>query len=409
MDAGKDQREEGTTGGPLSGLRVLDLTAVVLGPFATQIMGDYGAEIVKVESPSGDLMRLNGVSLHRGMSSIFLALNRNKKSIALDLQKPDGKAVLRRMIPQFDVLVHNMRTEAIERLGFGYDAARALKPDIVYCAATGFDEDGPDAGRPAFDDIIQAGSGLAAIASLGRATPDYVASLIADKTTGMAVVNAVLAALWHRARTGEGQYVEVPMLETMASFVLTEHLGGLTFPDHLAPAGYARLMEGGRKPVRTSDGAMAILPYSAQHWRDFFTAAGRPEIAETYAHEDRAKRNENNAKLYAALQEIGPSRSTAEWMAICTECDVPATPLFALGDLPEHPQLKAVGFFQSMDHPSEGPIRVMRPAAKFGSTPAAIRSPAPLLGEHSSAILAEAGFSKGEIQRLRDTQIITQA
>ena len=302
-----------------------------------------------------------------------------------------------------------MRIEAIERLGFGYAAVKALKPDIVYCAATGFDEDGPDAGRPAFDDIIQAGSGLAAIASLGRDAPDYVASLIADKTTGMAVVNAVLAALWHCARTGEGQYVEVPMLETMTGFVLTEHLGGLTFPDHPAPAGYARLMEGGRKPVRTSDGAMAILPYSAAHWRDFFNAAGRPEIAEAYAHEDRARRNENNAKLYAALQEIGPTRSTAAWMTICMACDVPATPLWALADLPEHPQLKAVGFFQPMDHPSEGPIRVMRPAAKFAATAAAIRSPAPLLGQHSSAILRDAGFSADEIELLVAQQIVREA
>lgn len=410
MSAGKDQREEAKgEGGPLSGVRVLDLTAVVLGPMATQILGDFGAEIVKVESPSGDLMRLNGVSLHRGMSSIFLALNRNKRSIALDLQKPEGKSVLQRLIPGFDVLVHNMRVEAIGRLGFGYEAVAALNPDIVYCAATGFDQDGPDAGRPAFDDIIQAGSGLAAVASLGRERPDYVPSLIADKTTAMAVVNAVLAALLHRARSGRGQYVEVPMLETMAAFVLTEHLGGLTFDPPTGPPGYARLMEGGRRPIATSDGFIAILPYSAGHWRAFFEAAGRPDIADAWAHDDRAKRNANNAKLYAAMQEIGPSRTTAQWMAICSERDIPATPIYALAELPEHPQLKAVGLFQAMDHPSEGPIRALRPPTKFAATPAAIRLPAPLLGGQSEAILAEAGFTATEIADLRSRNIITQA
>lgn len=394
--------------GPLTGIRVLDLTAVVLGPYATQIMGDYGAHIVKVEPPSGDLMRLNGVSLHRGMSSIFLALNRNKRSLALDLQTAEGKDILRRIVPSFDVLVHNMRVEAIERLGFGYDAVAALHPKIVYCAATGFDQDGPEAGRPAFDDIIQAASGLAAIASLGRERPSYVPSLIADKTTGMAVVNAVLAALVHRARTGEGQYVEVPMLETITGFVLAEHLGGLTFASRPAPPGYARLMEGGRQPVPTADGFMAILPYSAGHWRAFFEAAGRPEIADAFAHDDRARRNANNARLYAEMQAIGPSRSTAEWMAICAERDIPATPIYGLADLPEHPQLKSVGLFQAMEHPSEGTITYVRPAAKFGGEPAAPPEPAPLLGAHSRDILRAAGYPDSDIDALKERKIIIE-
>ncbi|MBS0469630.1 MAG: CoA transferase [Proteobacteria bacterium] len=392
--------------GPLQGIRVLDLSAVVLGPYATQILGDFGAEIVKVESPSGDLMRLNGVSRNRGMSSIFLTLNRNKRSLALDLQTPEGKAVLRRLIPSFDVLVHNMRVEAIERLGFGYDAVAARNPKIVYCAATGFDQDGPDAGRPAFDDIIQAASGLAAVASTGRDAPDYVPSLIADKTTGMAVVNAVLAALVHRERHGRGQYVEVPMLETMAAFVLTEHLGGLAFDPPLAPAGYARLLEGGRKPAPTKDGHIALLPYSAGHWRAFFDAAGRPEIGERYAHEDRAKRNENNARLYAEMRATTPSRTTAEWMAICADCDIPATPIYTLDKVVGHPQLNAVGLFAIAEHPSEGAIREVRPATKFAATPAAIERKAPRLGENSDEILREAGFSEAEIAALHANNIV---
>ncbi|HXC55896.1 MAG TPA: CoA transferase [Rhizomicrobium sp.] len=394
--------------GPLAGLRILDLTAVVLGPYATQILGDYGAEIVKIESPAGDLMRLNGVSLHRGMSSIFLTLNRNKRSLALDLQTPAGADVLRRLIPTADVLVHNMRVEAIARLGFGYDAVAALKPDIVYCAATGFDQDGPDAAKPAFDDIIQAGCGLAAVASIGREAPDYVPSLIADKTAGMAVVNAVLAALLHRARSGRGQYVEVPMLETMVAFVLTEHLGGLAFEPAPAPPGYARLLEGGRKPAPTKDGYIALLPYSAPHWRAFFAAAGKPEIGEELADDDRAKRNANNAKLYAAMRATTPERTTAEWMAICAACDIPATPIYALDQLLEHPQLQAVGLFQMTQHPSEGAVRQVRPATKFADSPAAIRSPAPAHGEHSDEILREAGYSDAEIAALHTDNIVIQ-
>jgi formyl-CoA transferase len=394
--------------GPLAGTRVLDLTAVVLGPYATQILGDYGAEVIKIESPAGDLMRLNGVSLNRGMSSIFLTLNRNKRSLALNLQTPEGAEVLRRLIPKADVLVHNMRVEAIERLGFGYEAVAAINPGIVYCAATGFDQDGPDADRPAFDDIIQAASGLAAVASTGRETPDYVPSLIADKTAGMAVVNAVLAALLHRARGGGGQYVEVPMLETMVAFVLTEHLGGMAFEPAPAPPGYARLLTGGRKPARTSDGFIAMLPYSAPHWRAFFEAAGRPEIGEALASDDRAVRNANNARLYAAVQAITPERTTAAWMAICHERDIPATPIYTLEQLPEHPQLKAVGLFQMAEHPSEGAVRYVRPATKFAGSPAAIRRHAPAHGQHTDEILREAGYTDAEIAALHERNIAIQ-
>ena len=216
-------KETGATG-PLAGVRVLDLTSVVLGPFATQILGDYGADVVKVERPEGDLMRANGVSLHPGMSSVFLAINRNKRSLALDLKQAEGREILKRLVAGADVLVHNMRIAAIERLGFGYGAVSALRPGIVYCAATGFGQDGPDRDKPAFDDIIQAACGLASLIGDMRGEvhgqPDYAPTLLADKTAGLAVVNAVLAALFHRERTGRGQYVEVPMFETMVAFML---------------------------------------------------------------------------------------------------------------------------------------------------------------------------------------------
>ena len=403
-----DNSQSSQPPGPLAGLRVLDLTSVVLGPLATQILGDYGADIIKVEGPAGDMMRANGVSLHPGMSSIFLALNRNKRSLCLNLASQEGAAVLKRMIPSADVLVHNMRVEAIERLGFGYASVAAIKPGIVYCAATGFDQDGPDRDKPAFDDIIQAACGLAAVASTGREQPDYVPTLVADKTTGMAVVNAVLAALFHRERTGEGQYVEVPMLETMTAFVLAEHLGGLTFDPSPSKAGYARLLVGGRKPAPTKDGYLALLPYTADQWLSFLKAADRSDLAETLGVADRMTRNANIQKLYAALAEITRTRTTAEWMRICGELDIPATPIYSLDQLPDHPQLVATKLFQRMEHPTEGTIRTVRPPTKFSVSPASVRYAAPLLGQNSCELLREAGFAQDEITALVDTKIVTQ-
>ena len=252
--------------GPLAGVRILDLTSVVLGPVATQILGDYGADIIKVEGIEGDLMRANGVSTQRGMSSIFLAINRNKRSIAIDLKTPAGRQALMALLPGIDVLVHNMRVAAIERLGFGYEAVHAINPKIAYCVATGYGQDGPDKDKPAFDDVIQAGCGLASLIGHASKVPDYAPSLLADKTTGLALANAVLAALFHRERHGVGQYVEVPMLETMTAFTLAEHMGGMTFDPPPAKAGYARLLAGGRKPAPTRDGFVAMLPYTTEHW-----------------------------------------------------------------------------------------------------------------------------------------------
>jgi len=394
--------------GPLAGVRVLDLTSVVLGPLATQILGDFGADIIKVENPNGDMMRTNGVSLHPGMSSIFLALNRNKRSLCLNLTTPEGKKVLSRLIASVDVLVHNMRVEAIERLGFGYQTVQAINPKIVYCAATGFDQDGPDRDKPAFDDIIQAASGLATIASIGRDKPDFVPTLVADKTAGISVVNALLAALFHRERTGEGQYVEVPMLETMVAFILTEHLGGLTFEPSPTKAGYARLLAGGRKPAPTKDGFLALLPYTTEQWHSFLKAANRPDLIETLAIADRHTRNANIQKIYATLHEITLTRTTAEWMAICNQFDIPATPLYSLDDLPQHPQLLASKLFQTMEHPSEGTVRYVRPPTKFARTPAAVRGPAPRVGEHSCEILREAGLQDDEINALLSSNTVKQ-
>ncbi|CAN7773784.1 CoA transferase [Cupriavidus necator] len=379
--------------GPLDGIRVLDLTSVVLGPLATQVLADFGADVIKVEGPEGDLMRANGVSRHPGMSSIYLALNRNKRSIVLDLKTDEGADTLRRLIADADVLVHNMRMAAIERLGFGYEAVARLNPRIVYCVATGFGQDGPDRDKPAFDDIIQAACGLVGMAPSGG-PPAYVPSLLADKTTGLALANAVLAALFHRECHRVGQCVEVPMLETMAAFVMAEHLGGLTFLPQMAPAGYERLLQGGRRPAPTLDGWICALPYTGRHWQAFFRAVGRADLAERYEVGSRAQLNANIRMLYAELADITPTRTTAEWMALLESLDIPATPIYGLDALVDHPHLHAVGLFQDTEHPTEGPLRELRPTARFSATPLSLRRHAPALGEHTAEVPRELDASR---------------
>ncbi len=393
LKARPSRTETGPISGPLRGIRVLDLTSVVLGPLATQILGDYGADIIKLESIEGDLMRSNGVSKNPGMSSIFLAINRNKRSVALDLKTSTGQALALELAKTVDVVVHNMRVPAIERLGLGYGAVEKVNPNVVYCVATGFGQSGPDAGRPAFDDVIQAACGLAALIGRESGKPDYVPSLIADKTTGMALVNAVLAALFHRERTGQGQYVEVPMLETMAAFTLAEHLGGLTFMPPPSKAGYARILAGGRKPAPTKDGFVAMLPYTAEHWTVLFKNVGREDLAAKYNFHDRQERNARVKELYFDLAQVTLQMSSAECLALCDQLDIPATRIYSIDELPEHPHLKAVGLFEPLEHPTQGATLTVRPTTLFARTPASIRSSAPHLGEHSFECLVEAGIN----------------
>ncbi|MGT2508974.1 CaiB/BaiF CoA transferase family protein [Cupriavidus basilensis] len=394
------QQQNSVCAGPLEGIRILDLTSVVLGPLATQSLADLGADVIKIEGPEGDLMRANGVSRNAGMSSIYLALNRNKRSVVLDLKTPAGAAALRRLIAGADVLIHNMRVAAIDRLGFGYAAVAALNPRIVYCVATGFGQDGPHRNKPAFDDIIQAACGLVSLGSAAGNRPEYVPSLIADKTTGMALANAVMAALLHRERHGSGQAVEVPMLETMASFVMAEHLAGLTFEPATGEAGYARLLGGGRRPAQTADGWICVLPYTDRHWKAFFHAVGRDDLADKYNIASRAQRNAHIRALYQHLAEITPARTTAEWMTLFETLDIPATPIYTPDELLAHPHLEAVGLFQQTEHPTEGPLREMRPTARFSATPLSLRRHAPTLGEHTDEVLREAGLAPEDIAQV---------
>ena len=383
--------------GPLQGIRILDLTAILFGPSGTQMLGDWGAEIIKVESLTGDGWRYTGQFRNRGMSGQFMTVNRNKRSLALDLKHPDGKAALRRLIPTADALVTNIRPAAMARLGFGYEDCHALNPKLVYAAATGFGQDGPWAARPAFDEIVQATSGLAT--SIGTDDePVFVPSLVGDKVCGLSLAAAVSAALVHRERTGQGQLVEVPMLETLAAFNSIEMLGGHAFVPPIGPTGYKRVRE--RKPARTKDGWLTMLPYSGDNWCAFFEKVGHPECIEEFSVRDPVKRAANIDKIYARMKEIAPSRTTAEWEELLLSIDVPHASFAKMTEISEQPHLKAVDLFQEIDHPTEGKLRQARPSARFSETPAALRRPAPLLGQHTREILEEAGDTAAEIDAL---------
>jgi crotonobetainyl-CoA:carnitine CoA-transferase CaiB-like acyl-CoA transferase len=390
--------------GPLKGFRILDLTTVLFGPFGTQTLGDWGAEIIKVESLTGDTWRTSGQFRNRGMSGQFMATNRNKRSIALDLKHPDGKGVLRRLIPTVDALVSNIRPAALARLGFSYEVCQELNPRIVYASAVGFGQDGPWRARPAFDEIIQAASGFASAMGTDE-EPAFVPSLIGDKICGMALTSAVTAALLHRECTGEGQMVEVPMLETLAAFNSIEMFGGMAFVPPVGPSGYKRMKA--RRPVRTKDGWLTMLPYSGDNWCAFFEAVGHPECIEEFSVRDPVARARNIDRIYDRMREIAPSRTTAEWEELLLRIDVPHTGFAKLSEVMDQPHLKAVGLFEEVEHPTEGKIRQARPPARFSESPAGVRRLAPRLGEHTREVLREVGYGDVEIDGLVEGKVIT--
>ena len=373
--------------GPLANVRVLDMTAVGMGPYCTQTLGDYGADVIKLESPAGDVFRHATPSKHAGMGAPFMQLNRNKRSLSLDLKNPDGIALAKQLVLAADILVYNVRPDAMRKLGLSYAALKADHPRLIHCGVYGFSEAGPYAGRPAFDDIIQAMSGLADLQGRGRdEPPTYVSSIIADKITGLSAVGAILAALYERERSGLGQSVEVPMFETMVGFNLMEHMGGATFGEASHDMGYGRTLSPIRKPFRTADGHIGLLPYTSDQWQRFFELADQPEIMTDPKFATPDARAKNITELYEMLAQIIPSRTSADWLALFAQNDIPAAPIHRLEDLQADPHLKATAFFEQHAHPTEGDIVMPKPAANFGRTPARIRSAAPNLGQDNRSI-----------------------
>ena len=381
-------------------MRVLELATVVLGPLACQLLGDQGADVVKVEPPGGDSNRQVGPMRTPDMGALFLNCNRNKRGIVLDLKHPQGREAALRLAAHADVLVHNYRPAALARLRLAYDDVRAVNPGIVYCGTYGYGRSGPYRDRPAYDDSIQAAAGIASLTAHGGGEPRFVPTILADKTTALAVVAAVNAALFHRARTGEGQEIEVPMFETLVSFVMTEHLWGRTFEPALGPAGYVRLLSRERRPLPTRDGHLSVLPYLDEHWRAFCRAAGRPDLLDDRRFESLASRLSNIDALYVTLAVEVAKRSTGDWLETLERAGVPATPVRTLEELLDDPHLLATGFWQTHEHPTDGTLRVPSPASRFSRTPTGVRRLAPRLGEHTREVLREAGYADAEVDAL---------
>ncbi len=391
-----------TEPGPLDGVRVLDLTQVLMGPFATQLLGDLGADVIKVEPPQGDSIRGIGPMRNPGMGVGFMNVNRNKRSLVLDLKHPDGLAALLALVDTADVLVYNVRPQAMARLGLTYEALGARNPRLVYVGAFGYGQGGPYATKPAYDDLIQGAIGVPTlIARVGDGVPRYVPLAWIDRAVGFATVNAVCAALYRRSVTGRGQAVDVPMFETMVPFVLGEHIGGAAFEPKDGPMGYPRALARERTPFATRDGYVCALIYTDRQWRSFFELIGQPGRFDSDPRlANIGIRTQNIAALYAEVAEAMKLRTTVEWLQHLEQADIPAMPLHTLESLIEDPHLAAIGYFSVDEHPTEGPIRSLGIPGTWSESKPAIRRHAPRLGEHSLELLREAGFSDERIEAM---------
>jgi crotonobetainyl-CoA:carnitine CoA-transferase CaiB-like acyl-CoA transferase len=369
--------------GPLAGVRVVDLTTMVFGPYATQIMADLGADIIKVEPPGGDATRYINAGPAPDLGGVFTNINRGKRSVVLDLGKDSDREVLAGLIAGADVFIHSMRLKAIVKLGFDYEAVRAIRPDIVYTNCYGYSRRGPDGDKPAYDDIMQAECGIAHLQSLINGEPGFAATIMADKVSGLTALYATLAALFHRERTGEGQEVEVGMFETMASFMLVEHASGMLFDPPLGPAQYHRAVSPERKPYRTKDGHIAALVYNDKQWNAFM-AALRPEW-ESDEFDTLQKRAGHIDRIYALLGQTFATRTTQEWLDFLTGLQIPCAPVQSTDDLFDDPHLAAIGFFETVES-DVGPVRYPGVPTWFSRTPGKVSGPTPHLGEHDAEL-----------------------
>lgn len=386
--------------GPLEGVRIIDLTSVLMGPFATQLLGDMGADVIKVESKDGDVVRGIGPMRHEQMGGGFLHVNRNKRSIALDLKNPEAVRILFRLASSCDVMICNVRPQAMARLGLTYEALAEANPRLIFVSLVGFGQGGPYAGLPAYDDLIQGLIGLPSlIAEVGDGVPRYVPLAFVDRAVGVAACSAVTAALYRREKTGVGQVIEIPMFETMVPFVLGEHMAGATFDPQKGGMGYSRQLSPERKPFATSDGHICVVVYSDKQWRSFFELIDRvdefdcnPKFA------DIGNRTLNIGELNAIVAEVMLTRATEDWLQVLPKIDIPAMRMHTLQSLMKDPHLCATGYFQTVDHPSEGRVVSMAIPGSWSESKPEIRRGAPRHGEHTTEVLAEAGYDDQAIK-----------
>jgi uncharacterized protein (TIGR00369 family) len=386
--------------GPLAGVKILDMSSVLLGPLATMLLADLGADVIKVESPrgsggstiAGDIWRYAGETPVEGLGPMFMALNRNKRAVALDLTLPEDRALFDRLVKWADVFIHNVRMAGMTRLGADYESIRKINPSIIYVHCAGFGQDGPYGPLSAYDDLIQAASGYTdLVARRDDGAPGYTPSAIADKVSGVFAANAVLAALFHRQRTGQGQQVQVPMLEAMTFFNMVEHLYGQTWKSVDGPMGYTRSLSPHRRPYATKDGCIAIVPYNERQWRTFLDLGGYPGLFESPKFSSYKARTENIGELYEYIAKAAVSKTTAEWLSLLQKADIPAIRCNSLREVLNDEHLVATGFFQQVEHPEGGPYLAMRHPVRYSETPAEIYRHAPRVGEHDAEIRARFG------------------
>ena len=390
----------------LKGVRVLDLSTIVLGPYATKMLGDFGADVIKIESLDGDLFRTVRPGRSEKMGAGFVNSNRNKRSLTLNLKTEEGKQLFYQLVKTADVLVHNMRNKTAIKLGIGYDEIKAHNAEIVYCAAQGFGEAGPLADAPAYDDIIQAASGFAHMNADAEGNPRYAPTIIADKVVAQQLALAVMGGLMQKFRSGKGCFIEVPMFEGMVSFIMIEQFSNLSFVPSEGGTGYQRMNSPYRRPYPTKDGFIGLLPYSTKHWIEFFNLVDHPELAEMEIVTDPIKRSENIDELYKKLLEFAPSKTTDQWCELLATTDIPHTRVNRLDDLLNNEHLQAVGLFEEYQHPTEGAMRRIRSPFTMQGVAQTDDLPTPNLGEANESILHELGLDTAAIKALQEKGVI---
>lgn len=391
---------QNTSPGPLAGIRVLEIASMILGPLAGQYLGDLGADVIKLEPPEGDLTRSIGPRRSPLMGSFFLSSNRSKRSIVVDLKKAEGQAILRSLLKDTDVLLHSLRTPAANKLGLDYETLKQLNPSIVYCHVTGYSDEGAYAGRPAYDDIGQAASGLAQLQTAVAGQPRFMPSIFADKIGALHASIGMLAAIAHRTATGQGQQVEVPMFESLVAFNMAEHQWGFCFDPPIGPMGYQPVSTAARRPYKTKDGYLALLPYSDANWRSLFELAGEPQIMDDSRFSTFAARQKHFREVWDEIERQAARKTNAEWLALLSTADIPFSVVNSLEDLTRDPHLESVGFWTLAEHPTEGQLRFAASPVDLRASPMRMTRMQPRLGEHSAEILRESGYDELSITNL---------